>query len=156
MCVCVWKLTRTERGDIVCAGEVQCGPRDVHHVVIIVVTGVMKAIEAPVAEARVLPHSEPCEEQRNTGDVNASSTLLGVWKGRTSVLPLLVQKSVIPSGEMWVLSEYPAISHFKSPWRRRAWWIRRSGNNDNTSPITGKFLQLFPPLSVLRSSCSDS
>lgn len=76
MTSCVWKLTRTERGDIVRAGEVQCGPRDVHHVVIIVVTGVMKAIEAPVAVARVLPHSEACGEQRNTGDVSGSSTPL--------------------------------------------------------------------------------
>lgn len=74
MCVC--KLTRTERGDIVRAGEVQRGPRDVHHVVIIVVTGEMKAIEAPVAVPRVLPHSEPCGEQRSTGDVNSSSTSL--------------------------------------------------------------------------------
>lgn len=70
----VWKLTRTERGDIVCAGEVQRGPRDVHHVVIIVVTGGMKAIEAPVAVARVLPHSEPCGEQRNTVNNNSSSS----------------------------------------------------------------------------------
>lgn len=76
-CVCVnCKLTRTERGDIVRAGEVQRGPRDVHHVVIIVVTGEMKAIEAPVAVPRVLPHSEPCGEQRSTGDVNSSSTPL--------------------------------------------------------------------------------
>lgn len=76
MTACAWKLTRAERGVIVRAGEVQCGPRDVHHVVIIVVTGVLKAIEAPVAVARVLPHSEPCGEQRNTGDVNRSSTPL--------------------------------------------------------------------------------
>lgn len=70
----VWKLTRTERGHVVGAGEVQCGPRDVHHVVIIVVTGGVKAIEAPVAVARVLPHSEPCGEQRNAVNSSRSSS----------------------------------------------------------------------------------
>lgn len=97
-CLCVWVLTRAEWGDIVRAGEVQRGAGDVHHVVIVVVTGVMEAIEAPVAVARVLSHSEPCGEERDTGDVNSSSAHpRGTESRGAAVLP--VQKSDISCAE---------------------------------------------------------
>lgn len=94
---CAWQLTRAEWGDIVRAGEVERGPGDVHHVVI--VAGGVQAVEAPAAVARVLPHPEACGGQRDTGDVSTTSTTTSTTssgerarKGRATALPDFVQK----------------------------------------------------------------
>lgn len=52
--------TCAQRRDVVCGGEVQRGSGDVHHlVVVIIVTGVMKAVKAPGAVAGVFHPFKP-------------------------------------------------------------------------------------------------
>lgn len=54
--------TWAQRGDVVRGREVQRGPGDVHHLVVIVVAGVVEAIDAPGPVSGVLHDSESCTQ----------------------------------------------------------------------------------------------
>lgn len=85
--------TRAERGHVG-AGEVQCGSGDVHHVVIVVVTRVMEAIEAFGAESGVLLHFEPCRAPQEHR-LSDQQTDLKTYSRGDEQLPPLARKSDI-------------------------------------------------------------
>lgn len=99
-------LTWAERRDIIRGGEVQSSSSDVHHVIIIIIAGVMESLKAPCAVPRVFHPLQPWSPQeRKTHEQEVCRLPSGSTQeasGTKSSLPCLRYKFI----NMWAIGGF--------------------------------------------------
>lgn len=113
---CVEVFTWAERGDVICSGKVQCGSRDVHHLVIVVVAGVMEAVESAATVSGVFHNSRGC--------LTTTTKKEGKERRRVIWLPAPASRAPLPPTLLLKTS-----ANYLCP--------RRGHNSDKSSPKTG-------------------